>query len=176
MTIISKLETVNINDLTVRDGNPNRMTPEQLESLDYSIDRFGVIQYIIVDQNNVIVNGAQRYNVLKDKGFTEIDVVRVDLKDENELKMLSQVCNKLHGDHETKPDITELEVLMGFNPIELKSLLGFDEAGLDLMRQKAAEEEQQISNMNMTQPVEKKDVEFKANLKHQCPSCGYIFK
>jgi hypothetical protein len=117
---------------------------------------------------------------LREKGIERVRVSRVFTKNEEELKLLSQTLNKLRGSHDLKKDISEMEILMGYDQTELKSLLGFDETGLDLMRQQAATQEQeQIFNINGTQPIsepEKKDVEFKVNLKHQCPSCGYIFK
>lgn len=173
-------EIVDINTLIPREGNPNELTDEQMKSLDYAIDRFGFLQPLVVNQDGIIVDGAHRYDVLRERGIEQVRVSRVITRDENELKLLSQTLNKLRGSHNLRKDISEMEILMGYNPDELKSLLGFDETGLDLMRQQlATQEQEQIFNINGTQPIpqqEKKDVEFKANLKHQCPSCGYIFK
>lgn len=80
-----------------------------------------------------------------------------------------------------------MEILMGHNPDELKSLLGFDETGLDLMRQQAAEEEQRISNIltkdenneniNNDDENDENDDEQKELdeiiTNHKCPKCNY---
>lgn len=179
-----KLEKVYINTLIPRKDNPNEMTEQRLESLKHSLNTFSYIQPIIVDQHNNIVDGNHRFKAMMqmdDIGVTdEIEVVRVNLETEEDLKLLSQTMNKLRGSHDLKKDISEMEILMGYNPDELKSLLGFDETGLDLMRQHLVMEQEQIlnnvDNTINTNQSEKRDVEFKASLKHQCPSCGYMFK
>ena len=172
-----KLEKVKLMDLIPREGNPNQMTDDQVDSLGYSIHKFGYLQPIVVDQNNNIVDGFHRFLALKEKGFhQEIDVVRVNLETEEDLKLLSQTMNKLRGSHNLQKDISEMEVLMGYKPDELQSLLGFGETGLDLMRQAQAMEQEQITNINsLDDDSNKKDVEFKAKIKHECPSCGHIF-
>jgi len=170
-----KIETISMKDLDIRRNNPNRMSDERFESLQYSMEKFDYVSPIMVNQDNIIVDGAHRYNALKEMGADQVDVVRVFTKNEEELKLLSQTMNKLRGEHDLKEDISEMELLMGYNPIELQSLLGFDETGLDLMRQRAASEQEQISNMNSIDKNEKEDVEFKASLKHQCPNCGHLF-
>ncbi len=171
-------EIVDINTLTPRKGNPNEFTEDLTKSLDYSIDKYGFLQPLVVNQDGIIVDGFHRYDVLKEKGIEQVRVSRVFTKNEEELRLLSQALNKVRGQHDLKKDISEMEILYGYDPNELKSLLGVDETGLDLMRQRAAEEDEQILNIinNSETLPEKKDVEFKANLKHQCPSCGYIFK
>ena len=130
-----KLEKVNFSDLIPRAGNPNTMTEQQLESLEYSIDKFGYLQPIVVDQNYNIVDGFHRFLALKEKGnVQQIDVVRVNIESEQDLKLLSQTMNKLRGSHDLKKDISEMEILMGYDQTELKSLLGFDEEVLDVLR------------------------------------------
>lgn len=141
--IISKLETVNLNDLSVRKGNPNEMTWEQLQSLEYSIDTMGMVQYIVVDQNNVIVDGAQRYAALRNMGVEKTDVVRVNIRNENDLKLLSQVLNKLRGKHDLEKDVPEMEALLDYDPDELDKLLSFGDVELDKLRQQMIEEEEQ---------------------------------
>lgn len=177
-------ENIQIDKLSIRENNPNQMSDEQLDSLEYSMQKFGYIQPIIVDQYNTIVDGAHRYKALKKRGVSHVDIVRVSLKDDSERRLLSQTMNKLRGSHDLKRDISEMEHLMGYNPDELQSLLGFDETGLDLMRQQLVEQDTQVLNtmeqqqqqQQEAEQPEKRDVEFKASLKHQCPSCGFLFK
>src|SRR5580765_8532791 len=106
-----KLERVNINTLIPRKDNPNEMTEERLESLKHSLTTFEYIQPIIIDQNNNIVDGNHRWKAMMqmdDVGVAdEINVVRVNLETEEDLKLLSQTMNKLRGSHNLKKDISE---------------------------------------------------------------------
>lgn len=58
-----KIETVNIDDLISPDYNPRHITPEAMESLKRSLDEFGYVSPLIVnDVNNHIVGGNQDTN------------------------------------------------------------------------------------------------------------------
>ena len=153
-------EIVDINTLTPRKDNPNELTDEQMKSLDYAIDRFGFLQPLVINQDGIIVDGAHRYDVLRERGIEQVRVSRVITKDENELKLLSQTLNKLRGSHDLRKDISEMEILMGYNPDELQSLLGFDETGLDLMRQQLVEQEEQLQRLSRGQQKEETEADL----------------
>lgn len=69
----------------------------EYESLKKSLKKFGTVVPIVVNQrNNVIVGGHQRYNVLKELGQEEVEVVLVDL-DEADEKRLNLALNKVDG-------------------------------------------------------------------------------
>lgn len=180
-----QLETVKLKDLKFDPQNPNEMSSEQVESLEYSLDKFGYVAPIVIDSDNLVANGEHRARALLNKGVDEIEVIRYDFKNDEERRLFRQTMNKLHGEHSLKRDISEMEHLMGYNPDELQSLLGFDESGLDILRQQLVEqdtqvldsiEQQQQQQQQEAEQPEKRDVEFKASLKHQCPSCGFLFK
>ena len=112
------METVNIDELISPDYNPRHITPAAMESLKQSINEFGYVTPIIVnDVNNHIIGGNQRYEALKQLGYTEIDVSYVHITDINREKLLNIRLNNNSGDW----DIGKLDTI--FQDLELT---GFD--------------------------------------------------
>ena len=80
--IYMQIEKANIQDLISPDWNPRQITEEELKKLQVSLEEFGYIEPIIVnDVNNHIVGGNQRCKALKQLGYTEVDVVYVHIED-----------------------------------------------------------------------------------------------
>ena len=107
--------------------------PEYIK-LKNSINSFGYVEPLVVNKrNNVIVGGHQRYKVLKDLGYKEVEVVYVDLDDSAE-KGLNIALNKISGDWDAEKleDLlrelnvdTDFDVLLtGFDTSELEELFG----------------------------------------------------
>ena len=116
--IIMDVEKVNIDKLISPDYNPRHITPAAMESLKQSINEFGYVTPIIVnDVNNHIIGGNQRYEALKQLGYTEIDVSYVHITDINREKLLNIRLNNNSGDW----DIGKLDTI--FQDLELT---GFD--------------------------------------------------
>ena len=116
--IIMDVEKVNIDKLISPDYNPRHITPAAMESLKQSINEFGYVTPIIVnDVNNHIIGGNQRYEALKQLGYTEIDVSYVHITDINREKLLNIRLNNNSGDW----DIGKLDSI--FQDLELT---GFD--------------------------------------------------
>ena len=70
----------------------------QYEALSNSIERFGLVEPLVVNErNNVLIGGHQRLNVLLARGETEAEVVLVDL-DEQKEKALNLALNKIEGE------------------------------------------------------------------------------
>lgn len=120
-----KLEKVKIDDLISPEYNPRQITSEALESLKKSIKEFGYITPIVVNKYNMhVVGGNQRLVALKQLGYSEVDVVYVDIPDLNEEKALNIRLNNNSGQW----DMTKLEKVID----ELKmekfdiTLTGFD--------------------------------------------------
>lgn len=129
--------------------NPRRISEAQLASLRASIERFGFVDPVIVnDRTGVLVGGHQRVRVAKDLGLKEVPVVGVNL-DEAEEKALNLALNKISGEWDLDLLRGVLEdvqasgldlTLTGFGEIEVASLLGsaneidysiLDEAGIE---------------------------------------------
>lgn len=101
------------------------------KKIEKSIDEFGYVEPVIINKkNNIIIGGHQRVNVLKDKGFTEIECVIVDL-DEKQEKRLNLALNKITGfwdNDKLKNLFDELELsdeelfATGFDKFEIDNL------------------------------------------------------
>lgn len=127
-----EIEKMDLKDMISPPWNPREITPEDMEKLERSLNEFGYIDPIIVNRHNRhIVGGNQRYQALKRLGYTEVDVVFVDIKDINKEKALNVALNKISGEWEnnklqevlTDIQLSGLDVtLTGFDDIELEEL------------------------------------------------------
>lgn len=128
------IEKRKISELNQAKYNPRielSETDETFKKIEKSIEEFGYVEPIIVNKNNnVIVGGHQRVNVLKKNGYTEIECVIVDL-DEKQEKKLNLALNKITGfwDNEKLKELfDELELseeelfATGFDKYELENL------------------------------------------------------
>lgn len=92
---------INIEELNSAEYNPRKdLQPNDPEyvKLKNSIEHFGYVDPIIVNKNgNIVVGGHQRLKVLRDLGYTEIDVVYVELNKTDE-KALNIALNKISGE------------------------------------------------------------------------------
>lgn len=124
-----KIEKANINDLISPDWNPRQITEEELQKLQTSLEEFGYIEPIIVnDVNNHIVGGNQRCKALKQLGYEEVDVVYVHIEDLAKEKACNVALNKISGDWDEDKLRVVLEDIE-LSPIDIK-LTGFDELEL----------------------------------------------
>lgn len=124
-----KIEKANINDLISPDWNPRQITEDELKKLETSLNEFGYIEPIIVnDVNNHIVGGNQRAKALQLLGYTEVDVVYVHIEDLAKEKACNVALNKISGDWDNdklKVVLEEIEL----SPLDIR-LTGFDELEL----------------------------------------------
>lgn len=78
--------------------NPRLISDQQLASLKASIERFGFVDPVIVnDRTGTLVGGHQRIKAAKDLGLKEVPVVSVNL-DEADEKALNVALNKISGE------------------------------------------------------------------------------
>ena len=107
-----------------------QMTKKQAEDLTESIERFGLVDPLIVNKHkgreNIVIGGHQRLRIAINKGFKEVPVVYVDLNQEKE-KELNVRLNKNLGDW-------DWDLLANFEKDFLKDV-GFDSQELDKMLQ-----------------------------------------
>jgi DNA modification methylase len=124
---------VKVVDLIKAPYNPRTISEQQASALRKSIDTFGLVEPIIInDQTGNVVGGHQRIDALVASGVKETDVIVVNLDADNE-KMLNVALNKVSGEWDDQKlrdlfnDIGggELDLtLTGFEPTEIESLLG----------------------------------------------------
>jgi len=118
-----------VKDLVSPEWNPRQITTEELEKLKTSLEEFGYIEPIIVnDVNNHVVGGNQRLRALIALGYDEVDVVYVHLEDINKEKACNVALNKISGDWDEDKLRVVLEDIE-LSPIDIK-LTGFDELEL----------------------------------------------
>lgn len=87
-------------DLHPAEYNPRkRLRPgdAEYEKIKNSILKFGYVDPIICNEDGTIIGGHQRYFVLTDLGYTEVECVIVNL-DKNDEKALNIALNKITGE------------------------------------------------------------------------------
>jgi len=107
-----------VSELIHPDYNPRTISKEAMIGLKASIDRFGIVQEIVINKRNGhIVGGNQRVDAAIEKGFKEVPIFVVDLP-ESEEKVLNITLNNpaIQGDF----DYLKLEPLL----LELREGLG----------------------------------------------------
>jgi len=86
-----KIQKVKIKDLKPAEYNPRKSSKEQEENLRKSLEKFGVVEPVIInkhkDRNNIIIGGHFRIRELKKLGHKEVDCVIVDLPLEEEREL-----------------------------------------------------------------------------------------
>ncbi len=126
-----------INELIEADHNPRQLSKKQYQQIKDSIERFGIVDPIIVNINpkrkNIIVGGHQRVRVSKDLGIEVMPCVEVNLTLKKE-KELNIRLNKNVGQW----DFGSLA-----NFFEAKDLLdwGFDNSELSFLEDNQAQED-----------------------------------
>lgn len=128
------IEKRNIKDLKPAKYNPRKaLTPDDAEyqKIKRSIETFGYVDPIIINKDGTIIGGHQRYSVLSELGYTELDVVVLDLNKEDE-KALNIALNKISGEWDElklKDLLVELDLgdydisVTGFNNQDLEDLI-----------------------------------------------------
>ncbi len=101
----------------------------EYKKIERSILEFGYVDPIIVNKDMTIIGGHQRYKVLVDLGYDELDCVVVDLPKDRE-KALNIALNKVSGEWDEAllidllGDLGDLAELTGFDVDEIEDLCG----------------------------------------------------
>src|SRR5215212_1267379 len=115
---------LNVNEIWKDPTNPNEMSLEQSQGLEKSLVNFGRLKPIVVDQNNILIDGEHRLEVEKAMGTERLQVIQVHVKDEIERKMMRETLNKLHGSYNREKESDELlEIFQNQRLDELAELL-----------------------------------------------------
>jgi DNA modification methylase len=125
---------LNVNDIKKDPTNPNTMTLEQERGLEKSIVKFGRLKHIVVDQDNVLIDGEHRLEVEKANGTQTVNVIQVNVKDEIERKMMRETLNKLHGTYNKEKESSELLAI-------------FENQKLDELAELLAQPKQELENL-----------------------------
>ena len=117
-----KITKVKISELKQAEYNPRRLTKKQYEDLKASLEKFGLVDPIIINSDNTVIGGHQRLKIVRELGASEVPTVRVNLSKEDE-KELNIRLNKNTGEFDldilaNNFDTEELKD-WGFKDIEL---------------------------------------------------------
>jgi hypothetical protein len=118
-----EIKKIEINKLKPATYNPRQITTKQYNDLKKSIEKFGIVDPIIINKNgNVVIGGHQRLKICTALKYKEIDCVVLDLSKEEE-RELNVRLNKNTGEFDidilaNEFDIDEL-VDWGFKHIDL---------------------------------------------------------
>tara|TARA_R100001463_G_scaffold3065_1_gene12644 strand:- start:7 stop:1152 length:1146 start_codon:yes stop_codon:yes gene_type:complete len=116
------IEKIEINKLKPATYNPRQISTKQYKDLKESINKFGLVDPIIVNKCYTIIGGHQRYKICKDLEYKDIGCIILDLNKEQE-RELNIRLNKNTGDFDmdilaNEFDIDQL-VDWGFKHIDL---------------------------------------------------------
>lgn len=111
---------------------------KEYEKIKRSIEEFGYVDPIIVNSDMTIIGGHQRWKVLKDLGYQEVDCVVVDL-DKTKEKALNVALNKISGEWDL-PLLKDLLDDLDKSLFDV-SLTGFEAAGVDELFSKLHDQE-----------------------------------
>lgn len=127
-------------ELMLANYNPRTISQKSFEGLGRSLDSFGLVQPIILNETTGnIVGGHQRYKALHKKGVEEVDVVIVQMNDTDEM-----ACNIVLNSGRAKGVFTaDVKDLLSDTEQRLNEL--FHEVGLNDLKE-------EIDKINFEKP------------------------
>jgi len=153
--------TRKIKELKPHPKNPRILSTDDAAHLQASMDKFGLIEKIIINTDGQIIGGHQRYRLLKRKKTTEVECWIPDRQlDEREAEELLIRLNKNHGQW----NFDDLA-----NTFEGLDLLEWGFKAEELLGK--VEDDEEVS----TTTSEPESKEKKKKSSHTCPSCGCVF-
>ena len=135
------LEKRKLKELKPHPKNPRQLTADQKRQLDASLAKFGLIEKLIINQDNMIIGGHQRYRLLKLGNEKEVDCWVPDrLLSEEEAEELLVRLNLNQGEFDydklandfNVPDLLD----WGFMPEDLELSAFDDEPGIKAEKKK----------------------------------------
>lgn len=123
-------KTIKIKKLKTAKYNPRKISKKDMDALVSSIKKYGLVQPIVVNKNNVIIGGHQRVEACRKLKYTEVPVMVVDLDEESE-KELNIILNKVGGTWDEEKLTTILQELAAKNRL---AYTGFTQKELDKLQ------------------------------------------
>jgi ParB family chromosome partitioning protein len=71
---------VSVSEIKPAPYNPREISDEALAGLRQSLERFGMVDLLVVNRRNMrIISGHQRYKILQEAGVEKVTVIMVDV-------------------------------------------------------------------------------------------------
>lgn len=171
MLEIIKIPIDKINPATYNPRIDLRPGDLEYEKLKKSIQEFGYVEPLVWNQSTGnLVGGHQRYKILLEQGYKEVDVSVVDLDDAKE-KALNLALNKISGQWDDEKLAFLLQELSE-QGLDI-AITGFDETEMsELIEQFTfkSDEETEFTNKEIDLDEYSED-----KFDCQCPRCGFVF-
>lgn len=159
-----KIEKMDIELLQHPEKNIRIHTEKQIVEFVRSIEMFGQIRPVVIDENNTILAGNGLVMALREIGKTEADVLRIPNLTENQKKKLMIADNKIYD-----LGVNDLDTLYSFLE-DLKydlDIPGFDQDVLEAMVGDEEEITEMIVNYGKIDEEEKEDLEIDSEKKEK---------
>jgi DNA modification methylase len=121
--------SVSTHDLKASTYNPRKWSETAIKQLTESIERFGLVDPILVngaeERKNIVIGGHFRLKIAKDLGYTEVPVVYINIPEEEKERELNLRLNRNTGDW-------DFEMLKDFD-MDLLSDIGFNDEDLSMI-------------------------------------------
>lgn len=138
-------------ELTANDYNPNHVLPEEMALLEYSMEKHGWIQPIIISSDNVIIDGFHRWTISKKKGWYVPCVI--DDMDINERMLLTIRINRAKGSHASikMSDIIKRLIANGLSKEYIAKSIGATLFEVNLLLEDAVYNKKQLEEREYSQ-------------------------
>ena len=104
-----KIELIKISKLKPATYNPRQITTKQYNDLKISIEKFDLVDPIIVNKDMTVIGGHQRLKVCKELKYKDVDCVILDLSKEQE-RELNIRLNKSGGEFDMDMLANEFDI------------------------------------------------------------------
>ena len=155
-----KIEISAVSDLKLRTGNPRTHSKKQIRQIADSIERFGFVNPVLIDENNQIIAGHGRVAAAKLLGWQEVPTLRVEHLDETEKRAYVLADNRLAEEAGWDKEMLaiELQGLIEMLNAQRRYLLPAGQVGLPPMGARdglahGSEYRQQIEKITPGQPA-----------------------
>ena len=113
-----EIKLININDIIPYENNAKLHPPEQIEQIKKSILEFGNNDPIAIDKYNVVIEGHGRLLALKELGYKEVEVIKLEHLTEEQRKAYTLIHNKLTMNTDFDMDLL-MEELQNIQDIDM---------------------------------------------------------
>ena len=129
------VKNIPVDDLVPYAGNARIHSNEQVEQIAVSINAFGFINPILIDESNRVVAGHARLLAAKSIGLLEVPVLRIEHLSKDEIRAYTIADNKLAENADWNKDLlqVELEHLSRVDVDLNVDLTGFSMGEIDLL-------------------------------------------